>query len=219
MDKKRIERNMLRMATVLAAVALILVCFALTQVAELHWRIVLFVCAGAVFSFSAFLIYLLILGRRTQKRDHNFFLYDRKRRANMPTEELTARHVSDCLINYMAFFRKRNHLYLSSLFDADGGAPEIFKPLFCYQLLDMLAQNGNDEQFDSFLSCGKELADAFSTYLAEAGEEELIRQIQVHIAQYDGTCVSSFRSYLQEKSNYFSERMLVYTKQHIHEFD
>ena len=58
-----------------------------------------------------------------------------------------------------------------------------------------------------------------STYLAEAEEEELSREIQRHIAQYDGKNVSEFRTYLSQKSEYLAERMLAYTKKHIREFD
>lgn len=219
MDKNRVERNMLRLAVILAAVALILVCFALIQEVGLFWRVVLLVCAAIVLAPAGFLIYLLILGRRVMKGEHNFFLYDTKKRANIPIEELTSDIVSGRVVRYMALFQTRKRLYLSSLFDEEGGAPEIFKPLFCYQLLGMLSVTEGDEQLGAFLSCGKELADAFSTYLAEAEEEELSREIQRHIAQYDGKNVSEFRTYLSQKSEYLAERMLAYTKKHIREFD
>lgn len=210
---------MLRMAVILAAVALILVCFALTQNVGAFWKIVLFVCAAVVFALAAFFGYLLMLGRRTVKGDHNFFLYDAKAKINRPLEDLTVSLVSERVTLYMSLFQEKKRLYLSTLFDESGGAPEVFKPLFCYQLLGMLSVAENDEQFCAFLACGKELADAFSTYLNEAGEEDLARKIQMYIAQYDGKTVSPFRTYLHEKSDYLAARMLAYTKQHIHEFD
>ena len=164
---------MLRMAVILAAVALILVCFALTQNVGAFWKIVLFVCAAVVFALAAFFGYLLMLGRRTVKGDHNFFLYDAKAKINRPLEDLTVSLVSERVTLYMSLFQEKKRLYLSTLFDESGGAPEVFKPLFCYQLLGMLSVAENDEQFCAFLACGKELADAFSTYLNEAGEEDL----------------------------------------------
>ena len=145
--------------------------------------------------------------------------HDRKQRKNISPEELTAERISECLLRYMILFRQGKQLYLSALFDESGGAPEVFKPLFCYQLLGMLSSNAEDAQLRAFLSCGKELADAFSTYLGQAGEIALGRDLQTHIAAFDGTDIAPFRNYLQEKSDYLAERMLTYTKEHIHDFD
>ena len=59
-------------------------------------------------------------------------------------------------------FRQGKELYLSSLFDENGGAPEVFKPLFCYQTLGMMSVCEEDFRWKNFVSGGKEMADAFS---------------------------------------------------------
>ena len=211
------ERIILRSAAVLTAVSVIFIAFALTKVESLLWKILWVAVAAVPFVLALLLIYLVILAHR--RRDCNYFLYDYRRKANMPLEELTVDHVSDCLVRYMMLFRKGKELYLASLFDEAGGAPEAFKPLFCYQILGMMSVCEEDLRWKNFVAGGKELADAFSTYLSQAGEEEMSRRMQYFIAQGMAGNTEEFRSYLREKSDYLAERMLEYTKAHIREFD
>ncbi len=218
MEQNRTARFFVRLAAILLALALLSVCFAIVKVQSIIGKILLFVAAALAVLLSAFLILLVILAKRAQKHRHNFFLYDRKMRGNMPTEELTVEHISNRLMSYMGLFRHHKQLYISTLFDESGGAPESFKPLFCYQLLGMLSV-GAEDQLCAFLEGGKELADIFSNYLTQAGEDELSRDVQSFIASYDGKTAASFGTYLRLKSDYLAERMLSYTKEHIHDFD
>ena len=212
MDQKNTERGLIRIAVVLFAISIILIALAITKISSLIAKIFLIILAIAPFLIGALLIYIIILARRYQKGEHNFFLYD-------TLEELTFAHVSNCVARYMTLFKNGKQLYLATLFEEEGGAPEVFKPLFCYQLLGMLTTNPNDEQWRAFLLCGKELADAFSTYLNQAEEEELARMVQYYIAEFDGQNVSPFRDYLCQKKDYLADRMLEYTRAHIREFD
>lgn len=218
MDQKNTERRLIRIAVLLFAVSIILVAIALTKISSLFVKILLIVLAAIPVLIGAFLIYIILLAKSYQKGEHNFFLYDRKIRKNRPIEELTFAHVSNCVARYMTLFKSGKQLYLATLFE-EGGAPEAFKPLFCYQLLGMLTSNPNDAQWRAFLLCGKELADAFSTYLNQADEEELARMVQYYIAEFDGQNVSPFRDYLSQKKDYLADRMLEYACTHIREFD
>lgn len=219
MDRRDVERKMIRMAVVLIAISIVAACFALVKIPESFVRIIVLGLAAFPLAIALFLIYIVILGHAAGHQKRNFFLYDQQRRGNIPTEELTVERISNCLLRYMALFRQGKQLYLSALFDEAGGAPEVFKPLFCYQLLGMLSGNAEDAQLRAFLGCGKELADAFSTYLTVAGETALGRDLQAYIAAFDGNDVTPFRNYLREKGDYLAERMLSYTKEHIHDFD
>lgn len=219
MDRRDVERKIIRIAVVLIAIAILSACFALVKIPQSFVRVIVLGLAAFPLAIALFLIYIVILGHAAGRQKRNFFLYDRNRGENIPTEELTVERISDCLVRYMALFRQGKQLYLSALFDASGGAPEVFKPLFCYQLLGMLSGNAEDAQLRAFLGCGKELADAFSTYLTAAGENALGRDLQAYIAAFDGNDVTPFRNYLREKGDYLAERMLSYTKEHIHDFD
>ena len=219
MDQKHTERRLIRGAVVMMAISILLVALALTKAPSLLIRILVLCGAAVPFLIAVFLIYLVLLANRYRKGEHNFFLYDHRQRKNRPVEELTFAHVSDCLARYMSLFRRGKQLYLASLFDPDGGAPEAFKPLFCYQLLGMLTTSTSDAQWQAFLLCGKELADAFSTYLIQAEEEELARKIQYYVAEFDGENVDEFREYILSKGDYLADRMLEYTQKHIHDFD
>lgn len=217
MDQKQSDRMMLRAVAVLVALTVILVVGAFKWTDAIWGRIVLLCCAAFPLLVALLCIYLMILAH--SKREYNYFLYDKKRKGNMPQEELTVDHVSDCLVRYMMLFRQGKELYLSSLFDENGGAPEVFKPLFCYQTLGMMSVCEEDFRWKNFVSGGKEMADAFSSYLSAAGDEELGRRIQYYIATSDHGSMAEFRDYLREKSDYLAERMLAYTREHIREFD
>ena len=219
MNQVQSERRLVRTAVVLLAVTLILVCIALARPLSILGKVLLLVGAALPFLAALFLFYLVILGRRYRHGEHNFFLYDPKTKKNRPVEELTFAHASDCLMRYMALFRKGKQLYLSSLFDEDGGAPEAFKPLFCYQLLGMLTAYDSDAPWHAFLSCGKELADALAVHLTRAHEEELARQIQCYFSSFDGEDVKPFRQYIPARSDALAESMLSYIRTHIHDFD
>ncbi len=219
MDRRDIERKIIRMAVVLIAISILAACFALVRIPMSLVRVIVLSLAAFPLAVALFLIYIVILGHNAGRRRRNFFLYDRKSGGNISLEDLTVEHISDCLVRYMALFRQGKQLYLSALFDETGGAPEAFKPLFCYQLLGMLSGSAEDAQLRAFLGCGKELADAFSTYLAAAGEATLGRELQAYFAAYDGSNVTPFRNYLREKGDYLATRMLSYTKEHIHDFD
>lgn len=218
MDRKHSERIFLRVATVLFGISLILVAVAFTKISALELRILLIALAALPFVFAAFLVYIVILSHRAQKGGHNYFLYDRSIKGNMPLEKLTSAHVSERIMHYMALFRRGKQLYISSLFDEKGGAPEVFKPLFCYQLLGMMSVCREPEQWRAFLDGGKELADVFSTYLLKENEDELCREVQHFMAETQED-TEPFRAYLESKSEYLAQRMLEYTKKHLHEFD
>ena len=219
MERSHTERIIIRIVFALTALSVICTCFALVKLPLGIGRILLLCLAALPLALAIFLLYLLWLARRTAKGEHNFFLYDRHKRKNMPLEELTFQQVSDRLVSYMALFRRGKRLYLAALFDEEGGAPESFKPLFCYQLLGMLSVSEDDSQLCAFLHCGKELADALSTYLTLAGEEKMSRELQVLIAQFDGSDITPFRTYLRQNSDYLAEHMLAYTKENIRQFD
>ncbi|MBQ8432128.1 MAG: hypothetical protein IJX28_04515 [Clostridia bacterium] len=219
MNQEQNERRLIRGAVVLLAITLILVCVALVRPLATPAKVLLLIGAALPFLLALFLLYLVLLGRRYRKGDHNFFLYDHKRRGNRPPEELTFAHASDCLMRYMALFRRGKQLYLSTLFDENGGAPEAFKPLFCYQLLGMLTAYDSDAPWHAFLSCGKELADALTLYLTQAGEEALARNVQIYFAEFDGENVTPFRDYITQQSDTLAEGMMRYIREHIHDFD
>jgi hypothetical protein len=208
---------MLRTIAVLIAMTVVLAVGAFTWTDALLGRILLLCCAAFPLLMALLCVYLLILAH--SRKDCNYFLYDRKRKANMLQEELTVEHISERLVQYMMLFRKGKELYLASLFDEAGGAPEVFKPLFCYQILGMMSVCDEDLRWNNFVAGGKELADAFSTYLSQAGEGEMSRRMQYFIAQGMAGNTEEFRDYLREKSDYLAERMLEYTKAHIREFD
>ncbi len=217
MDQHHSERYLLRFAAVLIAVSILLLAVANAKISSPIHRMVLTVTAAIPFLFGIFFIYLVILSKRASKREHNYFLYDRTIKGNISPSQLTATQVADRTVSYMALFRKGRQLYIRALFESDGGAPEAFKPLFCYQLLKIMSTCKEPKQWSAFLEGGKELADIFSAYLTQE-DEDLNRHVQFYMAQ-EHCNAEDFRAYLESQNTYLSDRMLTYTKEHLHEFD
>ncbi len=212
--KNRETRTTLRHIAVLCFVfALALVILAVKGTDNRILQAILIVATAFPVGFGIRLFRFLAL---TRPINGNFFLYDRKTNKDISVEDLNAEEISRRLQLYMLFFRRGKQLNLADLFE--GNAPEKFKPLFCYALLEILTASENDAQWSAFLSCGQELALAFEAHFAKA-EPELTQEIQKHIHAFDGNDPTSFRTYLSSKSNDLAVRMLSYVKEHIHDFD
>jgi len=217
MNKTNVTRRLMRMIAVLVAASVVAFCYAIKKIHAVFAQGMVIFGSIILFAAACFLIVVLITGLRAQKR--NFFLYDPRKHQEITPDELTAEHIAERLMAYMAMFRHGQQLYLSELFDDDSEAPEVIKPLFCYQILNMLSTSPEDAPLGAFLSCGKELGDAFSTYLSLAEDAPMGREIQTLISRFDGSSTAELRSFLHQKKTYLYTRMLEYTKQHIREFD
>ena len=217
-ENRKLGGRVLRTAVLLLLLAGLLVLLALLKVSNTVLRIGLLVLAAIPLIGSLLCFYVLWLANSAKQTQRNFFLYDPKRKCNRSVEELDADEVMGRTLQYMSMFRRGRQLYIASLFDEAGGAPEVFKPLFCYQLFALLILCDERERWDAFLACGKELADTFDRYLTEQEDEELCRRLQTAVACYPEEGFEAFREYLLPKRALFSERIMNYVRQHIREF-
>ena len=96
MNQEQNERRLIRISVVGLAITLILVAVAFARPHSTAIRIFLLIGATLPFLVAIFLLYLVFLGRRYRKGEHNFFLYDPKLRKNRPLEDLTFFHASYC---------------------------------------------------------------------------------------------------------------------------
>ena len=219
MEQRDMERRLLRTAFLLLLLSGLLVALSLARVESLGLRIALWVFAALPLLFSLGLFRMVWLANVTRREGRNFFLYDPRLRGNRDPSELELDEVMDRTFRYMSTFRQGRQFYLARLFDEEGGAPEVFKPLFCYQLFQLLILCDAQERWDAFLSCGKELADTFDAYLAKEEEDELCRRLQVAVACYPEEGSAAFRAYLLPLREHFNEKIMSYVQRHLHEFE
>ena len=218
-DSALVNGRIVRLGTVMIAIAVILFCFSYTKVETLALRIVLYVLAVALACIGAFFIVMVVVGSRLENSGNNFFLYDKKKKQNMPVESLTVDEIRDRLQFFMSAFKYRGKIYVGDLFSDRIPCPECIKTLFCYELLCQITEIGRDEA-ERFLSFGLECADVFTKYLAKSEDYELALKIRIFIIeQMDGKQRSQeFLDYLTERKAHFEEKMLGFTVKNIEKF-
>ena len=200
--------KIIRICSVMIAVAIVLACFSYTKVDPGVAQIALYVLAGIIAIIGGFVIFVVAYGTHIEKQKRNFFLYDRKLKKDIPMDDLTVARVRERLVMHMSLFRHKGKLYIGDLFDSKTMiAPEILKPLFCYELLCEIADE-NGANASVFLSFGVECAEIFSKYLASNDDHELALKIKGYFFAYanDKTVSGEFREYIVSKKEHIEAK-------------
>ena len=227
-EKKEIAAEMRRearigivkIASVGIAIAIVLACYSYTKVEDTFSQMALYILASFIVGIATLFIMGAVALGRAEKNKRNFFLYDRKKKADIPVSSLTVKDIRGKIIDFMAIFKRRGKLYIAELFDENPNIPEHFKPLFCYEILYELAC---DEGIDAkaFLSFGGECADVFSKYLRENEDFELATRLRSFILEHseENNNTESFKEYIKTKKEHISEKMLGYARKNIEKFN
>lgn len=219
MDQRGAERRIFRTAFLLLLLSALIVVLAFAKVEPLYARVGLLVFAALPLLSALGMLRMVWYARTAARERRNFFLYDPRLRCNRDPSELQLEEVMDRTYRYMSMFRQGREFYLARLFDAEGGAPEVFKPLFCYQLFQLLILCDEPARWDAFLACGKEMADTFDAYLGGENEDELCRTLQTAVARYPAEGSDAFRRYLMPQRERFNEKIMSYVQRHLKEFE
>lgn len=217
-DLSEIHDKITRFGAVLIAVAIILFCYSYTKVERSLLQAVLFGLGGLLAALGLFIIVVIAAGTRIEKNKTNFFLYDKKAKKNILPSELTVAQVRQRITHYMSAFKRKGKLYVGELFELSV-IPECIKPLFCYELLCQIAEDGNPKA-ELFLSYGIECAELFAKYLSQNGDYDLARAIKSYTIDFSGKQESSdaFATFLSEQKRALEEKMLSYTLENIDKF-
>ena len=175
--------KLIKIASVGVAGAIVLACYAYTQIEEVLLQTVLFGAASLIAVVSGIIILGTVSLGREQKAKRNFFLYDRRQKKDIAVGDLTLPFVRERLREFMSIFKRRGKLYVGELFDENPHIPEYFKPLFCYEILCELASGEGGVDAKTFLSFGRECAEVFTKYLRENGDYELATSINSYFCE------------------------------------
>ncbi len=212
--------KLIKIASAVIAGAIILACFAYTQLDDALLKTVLYLVSSFISTVAGVFIFGALAIGREEKNRHNFFLYDRKRRSEIPISSLTVNTVREKLLEFMSIFKRRGKLYVGDLFEDDPNIPEYFKPLFCYEILyEIATDDGMDAS--AFLSFGGECAEIFTRYLRESEDYELATSLCTFIFEFSEENNNSalFKEYMKTKKEHIEEKMLKYTVQNIEKFN
>lgn len=212
--------KIVKIASVGIAGAIILACYAYTQIDDAAIQMILYSIASLISTVSGLFILGTVSIGRAQKNRKNFFLYDRKRKAEISPSELTVATVRERLLDFMSIFKRHGKLYVGDLFDERARIPEHFKPLFCYEILYEIAIEDGGMDAKAFLSFGGECADIFSKYLRENEDYELATKIRSFVFDYskENDNSDSFKEYISAKKAHIEAKMLGYAKKNIEKF-
>ncbi len=213
--------KLVRIASVMIAVAIVGICFAYTKLEGTGiGQIAMYTISALLALFGAFIIFVMAYGTYLDKHRNNLFLYDKKTKKDIPVNELTVDRIRERLVMQMAFFKRGGKLYVGDLFENRViMVPEAIKPLFCYELLCEIADE-KGANASVFLSFGAECAEIFTKYLGENGDHELALKIKGYFFAYadNKEIVGEFCEYIKSKKDYIQQNMLEYTVKNIEKF-
>ncbi len=218
--RREARMKIIKIASVLIAGAIVLACYSYTRVEQAALQMFLYLLASFICVISGvFIVGAISLGR-AEKNRHNFFLYDRKNRSDIPISSLTVAAIREKLLEFMSIFKRRGKLYIGDLFSENLNIPEHFKTLFCYEILYELAAEDGHMDASAFLGFGGECADIFAKYLRENDDHELAAKLRCFILDYPKeNNAESFKEYMKTKKEHIAEKMLKYTVKNIEKFN
>lgn len=210
-----------RLCAIIAAAAIVLCAFVYTRVSEIPLKIALYVVCAAAMLFAIIVFSSALKVKKMLEGKINYFLYDKKSRKSKSVDSLSFAEIREKICNYMSMFRRGKRLYLGDLFDENIKVPSAFRPLFCYELLYEMSENGADEgKIGAFLALGQECAGTFYVHLTSAGENEMAEDIKRYFSEFSSGNKNEkeFAKYLAQKREHIESSVMRYLKEHINEF-
>ena len=216
---RELSIKIIKIASVIIAIAIVTACYGYTKLDEGIGQMMTYCVSITLCTIATVMILIATSIRRARKNRRNFFLYDKKKKANIEPSELTFDLVRTRICDFMSIFKHRGKLYIGDLFSDDATVPELFKPLFCYELLYELA-TGDGLEAGVFLSFGSECAEVFARYLRQNEDYELATRIYSYIVDFESgdKRIAEFKDYMSTMSQHIETKMLGYTKENIEKF-
>ena len=211
--------RLVRISSVMLALAIIGVCYGIARVEDASLKIGIFATSGVTAGIAVIFItsaaYLSY--RKTHKR--NFFLYDKRSRADRPVSELDFEYIREKVIEYMSIFKHGKRLYVGEIFIDTPWSVKEMKPLMCYELLYELSADGLDA-CRTFLGYGMECSRIFSEHLLQSGDVAMAADIANFFSDYarDNDVAKEFLQYVSSKKEHIEKRVVEYTKNNIDKF-
>ena len=174
--------------------------------------VLLFILSGLVY------VYIFMLG----ERNRNYFLTDISTGKNTRVSDLTFSRVNERM-NF--FISKRvdaeSELWLDGFLGKRGlfGPNDVFKPLAVYKMLFDLANRNDEAGWKLFFDMPDADFSRLINGLDNAGDVNMSRRLTEIRSVTDGTQTKRLADCLTGNMRYMQNRMLLYVKMHISEFN
>ncbi|MBO4212695.1 MAG: hypothetical protein J5894_01135 [Clostridia bacterium] len=179
----------------------------------------LFIASVLIFLFSGLTyVYIFVLG----ERNRNYFLTDTLTGKNMRISDLTFSRVNERM-NF--FISKRvqaeSELWLDGFLGKRGlfGRNDVFKPLAVYKMLFDLGVKNQESGWKLFFAMPDADFSRMINGLDNAGDVKMSRRLTEIRSVTDGTQTKLLAECLTRNNKYIQNRMLLYVKMHISEFN
>ncbi|MBQ7357779.1 MAG: DUF202 domain-containing protein [Clostridia bacterium] len=213
------EAKMVRIASVLIALAIIAICFGIARVEDTATKIIVFAAAAGLLFIGAIFVIVVVYAKYAQTHKRNYFLYDKKKKGDRPSSELNFEFIRGKVVDYMAMFKRGKKLYVGEIFMDTPWSIKAMKPLMCYELLYELSADGLDA-CRTFLGYGMECSRMFSEQLMQSGDASMAADIANFFSDYarDKGVAKEFLQYVSSKKEHIEKRVVEYTKNNIDKF-
>ncbi len=202
---------------IFAVGAILLLAIAVPHADATYKRVLSVICA-----ILMLLLAILIFAYQWLSRDSypNFFLYDRKKKKNIPVDKLTFTMVSARIGTvFEQLTPNSEELWTSDILLHENdkfGYKSAYKPLVVYKMLYDLATLSADSGYWKFYDkMPKENFEAMCVALKRAGDGKLAETLTVLNGMHDN---AKMKSFLQQNLPYLRKRMVQYCQKNIEYF-
>ncbi|MDY3863330.1 MAG: hypothetical protein SOZ51_04430 [Eubacteriales bacterium] len=205
--------------TVFAIGAILLLAIAVPRADLAYKRVLSVICAVLMLLISILIGAYLWLSRDTYP---NFFLYDRKKRRNIPVDKLTFKTVNERMTFMLTGIADSpEQLWKGDvlLFENEKfGYKSVYKPLVAYKMLFDLGNQGPDSGYWNYLKTApQENLNAMFDALTKAGEKKMVDALRLLLERTDDD-YAKVKEFLRKNLGFIRSRMVYYVVKHIEFF-
>ncbi len=209
---------LMAIAAILCVVGAVLIFVFPVANADAMYKSVIGVIIGVLLILFALLIAVYLwLGRDTEP---NFFLFDRQKKRNIDSDELTFKFVNERL-NFLitTVSQDMDELWNGGVLENELklGYRKVYRPLIAYKMLYDLADKNVEDYWNYLLNCTPETAQSIAVALRQAGETKMADTFQILMRDYRDNPLQ-IRNFISGNIKYIRGRVMAYIKSHIEMF-
>ncbi len=206
--------RLVRIGSVMVALAIIGICFAIARVEDIIIKIAIIAFSGMLIFIGGLFIASVVYLKHHETHKKNYILYDKKTKSDISLEQVNFELVRGKLLDYMSVFRRGKQLYVGELFIDTPWTIEGMKTLVCYELLYELATKKDIVGCKNFLGYGAECSGIFSKYLIENKDFDLSANVAKYFTEYaqNKDAAKEFCEYIDTQKVHIEKRVVEFVK-------
>ncbi len=197
--------------------AALLLILAVPRADAAYKRVLEIIISALMILLSLLIFYYLYI---TRDAEPNFFLFDRKRKKNIPLENLNFVIVNERMSFYLTMVCESvEELWTQNVLESDRllGYRRVYRPLLAYKMLYDLAEKDNAEFWGYLCNASPDTVNSIAGALEQGGEREMVKAFRYIMENYRDN-PSKIKDFICGNEKYIRGRMLGYIKRNIELF-